>query len=38
MGTHDMALIMSITLVLVLFSVHVGVFLLAIDRYLHRFA
>jgi NitT/TauT family transport system permease protein len=37
MGTHDMAVIMSITLLLVLFSVLVSVILLSIDRYLHRF-
>lgn len=37
MGTHDMEVIMSITLLLVLFSVLVSVILLAVDRYLHRF-
>lgn len=37
MGTHDMAVIMSITLLLVVFSVLVSVILLSVDRYLHRF-
>jgi hypothetical protein len=38
MGSHDMEVIMSVTLLLVLFSVLVSVILLSIDRYLHRFA
>jgi NitT/TauT family transport system permease protein len=37
MGTHDMATIMSITLLLVLFSVAVSVVLMVIDHRLHRF-
>lgn len=38
MGSHDMEVIMSVTLILVLFSVIVSVILLAIDRHLHKFA
>jgi NitT/TauT family transport system permease protein len=38
MGSHDMEVIMSVTLLLVLLSVLVSVILLSIDRYLHRFA
>jgi NitT/TauT family transport system permease protein len=37
MGTHDMATIMSVTLLLVLFSVVVSVILMVIDHRLHRF-
>jgi NitT/TauT family transport system permease protein len=37
MGTHDMATIMSITLLLVLFSALVSVGLLVVDHRLHRF-
>jgi hypothetical protein len=38
MGTHDMATIMSVTLLLVLFAATVSVVLLAIDHRLHRYA
>lgn len=38
MGTHDMATIMSVTLLLVAFATVVSIALLAIDRRLHRFA
>lgn len=37
MGTHDMATIMSVTLLLVVFAVAVSVGLMAIDRRLHRY-
>ena len=36
MGTHDMATIMSVTLLLVVFAVLVSVTLMVIDRRLHR--
>lgn len=38
MGSHDMATIMSVTLLLVVFAVAVSVVMLSIDRRLHRFA
>jgi NitT/TauT family transport system permease protein len=38
MGTHDMATIMSVTLLLVLFAAAVSIVLLAIDHRLHRHA
>ena len=37
MGSHDMATIMSVTLLLVLFATLVSVALLVVDRRLHRF-
>jgi NitT/TauT family transport system permease protein len=36
MGTHDMATIMSVTLILIAFAMTVSVLLLALDRRLHR--
>ena len=38
MGTHDMATIMSVTLILVVFAVAVSVALLSLERRLHRHA